>query len=137
MNIERRLQAERKLIIHYFAFEHQNCARYGAYQHGYLQSLKQQNHPAFVDMQIKGFSGSISGHDFSSIHGDLHTTELFNRETKTFRVGFSTNSGTVNTWVNTIHIHSKIRMALRKHLHIKTSSKHKEFTSGGKKIHAS
>ena len=56
MNIERRLQAERKLIIHSFAIDHQNYARYGAYQHVYLQSLKQQNHPAFVDMQIKGFS---------------------------------------------------------------------------------
>ena len=67
-------------------------------------------------MQIKGFGGSISCHDFASIHGDLHT-ELFYKETKgnsgPFRVEFSTNSGTVNTWVNTIHIHSKIRMALR------------------------
>ena len=128
MNIERHLQAERKLIIHSFAFDHQNYARYGAYQHIYLQSLKLQNHPAFVDMQINGFGGSISGDDFSSIHGDLQT-ELFNKETEgnsgPFRVGFSTNYGTVNTWVNTIHIHSKIRMALQKHLHIKTSSKHK------------
>ena len=54
-----------------------------------------------------------------------------------FRVGFSTNSGTVNTWVNTIHIHSKIRVALRKQLHIKTSSKHKKLTPGWKKMHAS
>ena len=73
MNIEMCLQAERKLIIHTFAFDNQNYARYGAYKHVYLQSLKQQNRPAFVDMQIKGFGGSISGHDFSSLHGDLLT----------------------------------------------------------------
>ena len=111
MNIERCLQVERKLIIHSFAFDHQNYARYGAYQHVYLQSLKQQNRPAFVDMQIKGFRGSISGHDFSSLHGDLLTKKS---KVTLDRLGLDLvpTLWTVNTWVNTIHIHSKIRMAL-------------------------
>ena len=87
----------------------------------------------------KGFGGSISGHDFSRIHGDLHTSLTKKPQVTLDRLGLDlvyTNSGTVNTWVNTIHIHINIRMALRKQLHIKTSSKHKELTPGEKKIHA-
>ena len=83
---------------------------------------------------------SITGESFSSIHGDL-VTELFNRETKgtsgPFRSGFSTNIEAVNTWVNTIYIHGMLRVALRKELQIKTSSKHKELTRSGKKMHSS
>ena len=66
-------------------------------------------------------------------------TELFNKETKgtagPFRSGFSTDSEKVNNWVNTIHIHSALRVALHQTLHLKTSSKHKELTDRGKRLH--
>ena len=58
--------------------------------------------------------------------------ELFNRETKgtagPFRSGFSTDSEKANSWVNTIHIHSALRVALHQSLHLKTSSIHKKLT---------
>ena len=79
--------------------------------------------------------GSLTGDPFSSLHGDLHT-ELFNRERKsTCGSGFSTSSDAVNNPVQTIHIHSELRVALRKMLRVKTSFKHKEMTTGGKKNH--
>ena len=68
---------------------------------------------------------------FLSIYGDL-IPEIFNKETKgisgSFRKGFSTDIDIVSTWVNTIHIPSQLRVALRQKLHIKTSTKHKEIT---------
>ncbi len=83
-----------------------------------LNNLKQTMHPAFTDLKEREMGASISDQPFSSIHGDL-VTELFNKETKgtsgPFRSGFSTNIETVNTWVNTIHIHEMLRVALRKH----------------------
>ena len=82
--------------------------------------------------------GSISGDPFSTIPGDL-ITELFNKETKgtggPFRAGFSTNIEAVNKWVRTIHIHAKLRKMVRTTLHIKSSSKHKEVTNRGRKLH--
>ena len=38
--------------------------------------------------------------------------------------------------MQTIHIHSMLRIALRKQLNIERSSKHKESTNNGKKLHA-
>ena len=50
--------------------------------------------------------GSFTGETFSAIHRDL-VTELFKKETKgtagPFRCGFSTDIGSVNTWINRIH----------------------------------
>ena len=87
---------------------------------------------------MKGIGGSLTGDQFSSLHGDLYT-ELFNKETKStcgpFRSGFSTSNESVNNWVQTIHIHSEMRIALRKMLKHKTSSKHKEMTTDGKSLH--
>ena len=137
-DIEKHLQAERKLLGLTFAYDHQNYSRYNTYQHAYLLDLKNSNHPAFNELKKKGMGGSITGEKFSSIHGDL-VTELFNKETKgtagPFRAGFSTNIDEVNNWVNTIHIHAMLRANLQKILHIRTSSKHKELTKRGKMLH--
>ncbi len=130
--------AEREMISLSFSFDHQNYARYCSFQHVSLQELKRIQHPAFHDLQARGHGGSITGGAFSTIHGDF-ITELFNKETKgtagPFRLGFSTSLGTVNTRVHTIHIHSMFRMALRKQLQIKFSSKHKEMTTSGRRLH--
>ena len=53
-----------------------------------------------------------------------------------FRAGFSTDIDAVNNWVNMIHIHATLQVSLQKFLHVSTSSKHKELTDRGKKIHA-
>ncbi len=139
-NIKKHLQAERELISLSFAFDHQNYARYGSYQHVFLHDLKRNNSVAFQDLKSKGMGASISSEPFSSINGDL-VTELLNKETKgtsgPFRPGFSTNVDTVNTWVRTIHIHGMLQVAFRKQLKIKTSSNHKESTRSGKNMHRS
>ena len=138
-NIERHLQSERDMLNQIFAFNHQNYARYCSYQHVYLRSLQQEGHPAFDEMKLKGFGASIGGDKFSSIHGDL-VTELFNKETKgtagPFRAGFSTNTETVNTWVRTIHLHSNLHKTFREQLVMKTSSKQKELSHGGRQNHS-
>ena len=78
-DIERHLEAEREIISQTFAFNHLNYARYLSYQHAFLRDMQRQGHPAFEDLRIKGFGGSISGERFSAIHGDL-ITELFNKK---------------------------------------------------------
>ena len=119
-------QAERKMIYLAFAYDaYENYARYNTYQNVYLSNLKQTDHPAFKDLESKGIGGSITGEKFSVIHGDLFT-ELFNKETKgtagPFRSGFSTDIEAVNSWVNTVHIHTLLRKELQKNLHMKTVS---------------
>ena len=103
-----------------------------------LRSWQDEQSPAFKDLNELGFGASITGDKFSAIHGDLHT-ELFNREAKgtagPYRSSFSTSVNAVNTWITTSHIHSKIRVALKQQLFLKTSSVHKESTPGGKKLH--
>ena len=134
--IERHLQVERitiHLVYLHLAYNHPYYSRHCAFQNVYLANLKQINHPAYEDFRQKGMCCSLTGDPFSSLHGDLHT-ELFNRETKStcgpFRSGFSTSSDAVNNSVQTIQIHSELRVALRKMLRVKTSSKHKEMTPG-------
>ena len=46
-DIEKHLQAERKLLALTFAYDHQNYSRYNTYQNAYLLDLKNSNHPAF------------------------------------------------------------------------------------------
>ena len=98
---ERQLQSERNMLSLTFAFDHQNYARYGSYQHPYLNNLKISNPQAYEDLLNRLFGGSITGQSFSTIHGDL-ITELFNGQTKgtagPFRAGFSTDIGVVNSW---------------------------------------
>ena len=138
-NFERHLHAEREMRSLVFAFDHINYARYVSYQHSYLSQLSTSNNEAYGDLMARGFGASISGQTFSSIHGDL-VTEYFNKTTKgtagPFRAGFSTNIGTVSNWVKTIHIHSKLKDFFRNLLHVKSSSKHKELTMGGKTMHS-
>ena len=82
-----------------FVFDHQNYARYGSYQHVYLDNLMRSNSRAHEDLMKRGFGASITGQKFSTIHGDL-ITELFNKQTKgtsgPFRFGFGTDFEAVN-----------------------------------------
>ena len=116
---ERHLQSEREMLKHVFIFNHQNYARYCSYQHLFLRSLEQKNSPAFLDLKEKGFGASITG--------DL-VTELFNKEMKSvagpFRRGFSTNSTSVNIWVRTMHIQSRLLRSFKKVVAYKTKSMH-------------
>ena len=137
-DIERHLQSERYMIKQVFAFDHQNYSRYLTYQHILLNDLKGSNAPAFQNLKDRGFGASYSNSNFSAVHGDL-VTEYYNRETKVnngpFRMGFSTSLTISNKWVRNIHIHAKLRMAMREKLNIKVSSTHKEVTDSGKKRH--
>ena len=135
----RHLQAERRTINLIFAFDHVNYARYNSYQHVYLTELAKTNPRALENLCVQGFGASPTGELFSSVHEDL-VTEHFNRETKgtagPFRSGYISNSDTVNKWITTSHIHSKLINVLREHLHMYTSSQHKELTPGNKKLHS-
>ena len=81
------------MVKHCFAFDHVNYARYMSFHHVYLRDLERKSHPAFKEMMLRGFGGSLSGTPFSNIHGDL-ITEVFNGETKRsavpYRAGYST-----------------------------------------------
>ena len=132
------LEAERDMLKHIFAFDHQNYSRYLSYQHVLLNHHQLHNSNAFQDLKERGIGANYSGSKFAAVHGDL-VTEYFNRETKgtagPFRQGYSTNIASTNKWVNTIHIHAKLRMAMRDKVNIKTPSTHKELTDGPKKRH--
>ena len=52
-----------------------------------------------------------------------------------FRGGYSTNIEAVNTWVKTIPIHSRLKRLFKKAILYNTSSRHKELTPGGMKLH--
>ena len=76
--------------------------------------LRKEDKERFNKLKEKGFGASLNGYVFSTIQSDV-VTELFNEETKgcfgLFRCAFSTNIGSVNTWVNTIHIHTMLKVA--------------------------
>ena len=137
-SFEKHLQAEREMLRLVFAFDHQNYARYLSYQHVMLNNLKSNSHAAYEDLRIRGFGANYSGEKFATVHGDL-VTEYFKRETKgtagPFRSGYSTNIDITNKWIQTMHIHAKLRTAMREKLRIKTSSTHKELTDSGKSNH--
>ena len=132
------LQAEREMLKFCFAFDHVHYSRYLSYQHILLNDMSNKNHLAIIDLQTRGFGGSLSGSNFSSIHGDL-ITEVFNGETKgqagPHRSGFSTNLEAVNNWVMTSHVHAKLKQKLNEVLNIRTQSVHKETTKGAKQMH--
>ena len=87
----------------------------------------------------RDIGGSLSGHKFSSIHGDL-ITELLNGETKRqtgpYRSGFSTNVNTVNTWIKNPHILAKLRKKFNDTIRLTTDSHHKETTQSEMKRHS-
>ena len=70
-----------------------------------------------------------------SNHWDL-VTEYFNIETKEtagpFDSGYIIHIYSVNKWIKTSHIHSKMRTMLRKKLKVFTLQFHKEMTPGRK-----
>ena len=102
--------------------------------------FEEREHRTIQREKEKGFGASLTGDVFSTIHDDL-VTELFNKETKgtsdAFRCGFNTNTVSVNTWVNTIHIHVMLKVALRQQLRLKTSLRHKELIKNVKEFHLS
>ena len=99
--------------------------------------MKKHDREAFIDLVTGGFGANISAQAFSSIHGDL-VIDIFNKITKStagpFRAGFSTNNEAANNWVQTIHIHSKVKEFFRRVLSIQSSFKHKKLTLGGRQL---
>ena len=89
-------------------------------------------------MQERGYRGSLSGGNISTIHGDL-ITEIYNGETTRtagpFRSGYSTDINTVNTWVKTSHINARLQTKLRERINLQTSAVYKESISAGKLLH--
>ena len=63
-NLEQHLQAEREMLKQCFAFDHINYARYMSFQHVYSRDLERRNDPAFTDLKLRGFGGSLSGARF-------------------------------------------------------------------------
>ena len=135
-NLYRHLEAERKFLPLFFAFDHVHYARYNSFQHIYLKHLQTTKTNAFNDLCIQGYGATSTGDPFSAIHGDI-VTEHFNRETKGTagpnRAGYIEN--TVNKWIMTSHIH--IVISLKKRMKVYTSSTHKELTPGNKSMHNS
>ena len=138
-DFERHLQAERQMLKQVFALDHQNYSRYLTFQHVFLTDLKSSNNKAYQGLSERGYGANYSGEKFATVHGDF-VTEYFIRETKgtasPFRSGYSTNVDTTNKWVKTVHIHAKLRLAMRDKLNIKTTSTHKELTDNGKTRHS-
>ena len=70
---------------------------------------------------------------------EILSRTYYNRETEVnagpFRLGFSSDLSITNKWIKNIHIHAKLRIAMRDKLNIKVSSTYKEVTDSGKKMH--
>ena len=137
-DIFKHLQAERELLKLVFAFDHVHYGRYNTYQHVLLCSMQRNIEDGFKDLSIYVHGSASTGLRFSAIHGDL-VTEHFNRETKgtagPFRSGYSTDLRALNRWIKTSHIHSKLRVAVKKEFRLYTSSTHKELTIRNKRRH--
>eukprot|EP00795_Rhopilema_esculentum_P015673 gene15673-6963_t len=98
-----------------------------------------ERHSKAERQMLKGYGANYLGRKFATVHGVL-VTEYFNRETKRtagpFSSGYSTNIDTTNKWVKTVHIHAKLRLAMRDKLNINTTSTHKELTDSRKTRHS-
>ena len=139
MAIERHLEAERAFLPQLFAFGHHNHARYLTYQHVMISTLCESNPNAWQDLKDNGFGGSVTGEPFSTKHGDLIIETTVNRDVKVrggpMQGGYSTNLNATNTFIKTTHLMAKLRSALKKKLHLLTSSKHKETSKSSIKRH--
>ena len=106
----------------------------------YLRNLEQQNHQAFKELSERGFGCSITGQNFSTLHGDL-ITEIFNGQTKRqagpHRTGLSMDIDQTNRWIKTVHIYAKLRMEVTQKIGSATSAVHKETTPSAIKQHLS
>ena len=60
-SFEKHLQAERDMLCHLFAFDHQNYARSLSYQHVMLTNLNSDNKEAYEDLRNRGFGANYSG----------------------------------------------------------------------------
>ena len=138
-SIELHAAAERALLPKLFAFNHVNYARYLTVQHTNFEQMEIKNKNAWEDLVTNGFGGSISGKNFSTIHGDLITETTINREVKVrggaMRGGFSTSKKANDTFIKTSHLMAKVRRKLKEKIHLLTSSVHKEMTPGARRKH--
>ena len=82
---------------------------------------------------------SLSRRKFSTIPGDLVTEVTVNREVKIrsghMRGSYSTTLEAVDDFILNTHALAKLRRGLKSRMNVKTSSSHKEFSHGQKKIH--
>ena len=76
-NICRYSKAEKQLSKLCVAFDYINYSRYMSFQHVLLQ----HHHEVFQQLHERGFVGSSSSENFSSIHGDL-IAEMYNGKNK-------------------------------------------------------
>ena len=126
--LKRHFSAERQILKLIFAFDHINYTGYFTYQHVYLNNLLRKDNSIVKDFITNGHCASYSGDSFSTIHGDF-VTEHLKKKLKEL-LGFSpqviimTFIYVVNKWIQTSHIHSKVRTTLRKKLDVFTSHVH-------------
>jgi len=86
-----------------------------------------------------GFGGSLHDEPFCTIHDDLIIETRVNKEVNE-RGGpmqgvYSTSILAADTLSKTSHIMAKLRSAIKKRLHILTSSTHKETSLGARQKH--
>ena len=106
-------QAERQIIKFIFAFDQIRHARYNSFEHVLLSNLSKDNPKAFDDLLKDRFGATSLGETFSAVYRDL-VTEYFNKESKgmagSYRSGYTTHHNTVNKWIATSRIHSRLRV---------------------------
>ena len=138
-NIEMHLEAGRACLPQLFAFGHPNYSRYLAYQHALLEVHRISSTLIWKDLKESGFGGSLTGDKFSTKHGDLIIETTKNREVKfrggLMQDGYSTDLYAMKIFVKDSHLLAKLRRVLIEHIHLLTSSKHKEITLGARKKH--
>ena len=139
-NFERHLRAKREMIKYCFTFDHISYSWYLTYQHVYFRTLKGKQRKAVADLDERGFGGSLSGLPFTSLHGEL-ITEIFNSQTKhqagPHAADFSTDIIKVNEWVQTAHIHAKLRCIFTEKIKLQTNSCRNKCTPVAWKLHVS
>ena len=120
-NLYRYLEAEQKFLPLFFAFDHDHLhyARYNSFQHTYLKHLQTTNTNEFNDLCIQGLTEKQK--------------ELLDQ----IVLDNISNENTVNKWIMTSHMHSQLRLALKKRMKVYASSTHKELTPGNKSMHNS
>ena len=110
-NSTQHLQAERQILKLIFAFDQIKHARYNSFQHVLLSNLSKDNPKAFDDLLKDRFGATSLGETFSAVYRDLNT-EYFNKESKgmagSYRSGYITHHNTVNKWIATSRIHSRV-----------------------------
>ena len=72
-SIELHVVVERVLLLKCFVFNHVHYARYLTAQHVHFDRMQIYKSDAWEDLVKNGFGGSLTGHPFSTIHGDLIT----------------------------------------------------------------